>query len=197
VDGVSRQVPVSAHTAAWKDARCCSVVSPAPGKGLCNVGVPVGRPLTGQATGHQPAQRRRPNTITLLGLMCQVVTLGVLVQYCPTLTEPAPAWTAALAGAALFTYSTLDNMDGKQARRTGSSSPLGLLFDHGCDGLNAGEARAGDGRIGWPGFLRPRSAAPCLPCAVARGRPAAKLAPSPRPPCAGPPRLQACLARSS
>ena len=29
----------------------------------------------------------------------------------------------------------LDNMDGKQARRTGSSSPLGMLFDHGCDAL--------------------------------------------------------------
>lgn len=28
-----------------------------------------------------------------------------------------------------------DNMDGKQARKTGNSSPLGLLFDHGCDSL--------------------------------------------------------------
>jgi ethanolaminephosphotransferase len=28
-------------------------------------------------------------------------------------------------------------MDGKQARRTGSSSPLGLLFDHGCDAINS------------------------------------------------------------
>ena len=27
-------------------------------------------------------------------------------------------------------------MDGIQARKTGSSSPLGLLFDHGCDALN-------------------------------------------------------------
>ena len=26
-------------------------------------------------------------------------------------------------------------MDGKQARKTGSSSPLGLLFDHGFDSL--------------------------------------------------------------
>jgi ethanolaminephosphotransferase len=26
-------------------------------------------------------------------------------------------------------------MDGKQARRTGSSSPLGQLFDHGCDAV--------------------------------------------------------------
>ena len=29
-------------------------------------------------------------------------------------------------------------MDGKQARRTGNSSPLGLLFDHGCDAFTMG-----------------------------------------------------------
>lgn len=28
-------------------------------------------------------------------------------------------------------WQTLDALDGKQARRTGSSSPLGQLFDHG------------------------------------------------------------------
>lgn len=33
-------------------------------------------------------------------------------------------------------YSTMDNIDGKQARRTGTSSPLGELFDHGIDSLN-------------------------------------------------------------
>ena len=32
---------------------------------------------------------------------------------------------------------TLDNMDGKQARKIGASSSLGLLFDHGCDSLSA------------------------------------------------------------
>jgi ethanolaminephosphotransferase len=26
-------------------------------------------------------------------------------------------------------------MDGKQARRTQTSSPMGMLFDHGCDAL--------------------------------------------------------------
>ncbi len=31
---------------------------------------------------------------------------------------------------------TFDNCDGKQARRTDTSSPLGELFDHGCDALN-------------------------------------------------------------
>lgn len=29
----------------------------------------------------------------------------------------------------------LDNLDGKHARRIGASSPLGLMFDHGCDAL--------------------------------------------------------------
>jgi ethanolaminephosphotransferase len=33
-------------------------------------------------------------------------------------------------------YSTMDNIDGKQARRTGTSSGLGELFDHGIDSLN-------------------------------------------------------------
>ena len=33
-------------------------------------------------------------------------------------------------------YQTLDACDGKQARRTGSTSPLGELFDHGCDSLS-------------------------------------------------------------
>jgi len=27
----------------------------------------------------------------------------------------------------------LDNIDGKQARKTGNSTALGSLFDHGCD----------------------------------------------------------------
>lgn len=31
----------------------------------------------------------------------------------------------------LFLYQSLDAIDGKQARRTGTSSPLGEMFDHG------------------------------------------------------------------
>lgn len=31
----------------------------------------------------------------------------------------------------LFAYQTFDAIDGKQARRTGTGSPLGELFDHG------------------------------------------------------------------
>ncbi|KAJ1328550.1 hypothetical protein BSLG_010282 [Batrachochytrium salamandrivorans] len=40
-------------------------------------------------------------------------------------------------GVGIWLYSTFDNVDGKQARRTGSSSPLGELFDHGVDALNS------------------------------------------------------------
>ena len=36
----------------------------------------------------------------------------------------------------MFLYQTLDAIDGKQARRTGSSNALGELFDHGCDSLS-------------------------------------------------------------
>jgi phosphatidylglycerophosphate synthase len=38
----------------------------------------------------------------------------------------------------LFVYQTLDAIDGKQARRTGSSNALGELFDHGCDSMSTG-----------------------------------------------------------
>ena len=38
-----------------------------------------------------------------------------------------------MEGACYLAYRILDEMDGKQARKTGNSSPLGLLFDHGCD----------------------------------------------------------------
>lgn len=49
-------------------------------------------------------------------------------------------------------YQLLDNLDGRQARRTGSSSPLGHFFDHGCDALNvtfAGLTFALTAQFGW------------------------------------------------
>ncbi|KAG1666344.1 Choline/ethanolaminephosphotransferase 1 [Nymphon striatum] len=47
-----------------------------------------------------------------------------------------PWWTCVLAAVGLFMYQSLDAVDGKQARRTKSSSPLGELFDHGCDSMS-------------------------------------------------------------
>ena len=49
--------------------------------------------------------------------------------------EGAPRWVFAAMGAATLAYLHLDCLDGKQARRTASASPLGQLFDHGCDAL--------------------------------------------------------------
>ena len=43
----------------------------------------------------------------------------------------------------------LDNVDGKQARRTGTSSPLGMLFDHGCDAFGVIWMAFGFGRMVW------------------------------------------------
>jgi len=73
-----------------------------------------------------------PNTIThaghllnLVGLLAVVVShpgRGGLVYLVPALT--------------LHLYNLCDNADGAHARRTGQSSPLGELLDHGLDLLN-------------------------------------------------------------
>jgi len=78
-----------------------------------------------------------PNMITLLGTIAIVINYLVVVYYCPNfeITESCPRWVFLLCAVCLFWYQTMDNLDGKQARRTGSSSPLGQLFDHGCDSL--------------------------------------------------------------
>jgi phosphatidylglycerophosphate synthase len=53
----------------------------------------------------------------------------------------SPRWAALMCAAGIFIYQTLDAIDGKQARRTNSSSPLGELFDHGCDSLSTGNCK--------------------------------------------------------
>lgn len=44
----------------------------------------------------------------------------------------------------MFIYQSLDAIDGKQARRTNSQSPLGELFDHGCDSVSAGKLKSNE-----------------------------------------------------
>jgi len=77
-----------------------------------------------------------PNLITITGLLVNVVTTLILVFYSPGARQEPPAWALLLFALGLFVYQTLDACDGKQARRTSSSSPLGELFDHGCDSLS-------------------------------------------------------------
>jgi ethanolaminephosphotransferase len=78
-----------------------------------------------------------PNIITLLGLFATITSLALTLIFNPDLGPNGPTWLHFLSGINIFLYQTLDNMDGKQARRTGSSSALGMVFDHGCDSLNA------------------------------------------------------------
>ena len=52
----------------------------------------------------------------------------------------APWWVFLMSSGCFFFYTTMDAIDGGQARRTKSSSPLGQLFDHGCDGVLSGIA---------------------------------------------------------
>jgi ethanolaminephosphotransferase len=74
-----------------------------------------------------------PNVLTLAGLLCNYFAFLLLLFYSPTMTEFAPAWAHYLVAFLLFAYQTLDNIDGKHARRTKNGSVLGEIFDHGCD----------------------------------------------------------------
>ncbi|CAK9149287.1 unnamed protein product [Ilex paraguariensis] len=76
-----------------------------------------------------------PNMITLTGFMLVVISALLGYIYSPRLDSPPPRWVHIAHGVLLFLYQTFDAVDGKQARRTNSSSPLGELFDHGCDAL--------------------------------------------------------------
>ncbi|BGP13482.1 hypothetical protein JCM10213_001755 [Rhodosporidiobolus nylandii] len=77
-----------------------------------------------------------PNCITLIGFAAVVLNFLTVWAFVPDLVGPGSAWVYASCAAGLFFYQTMDNIDGKQARRTGTGSPMGEMFDHGCDTLN-------------------------------------------------------------
>jgi ethanolaminephosphotransferase len=94
------------------------------------------RPLAGSLVERCVPMNIAPNVITLAGLICSVISTACVVHYAPDMTTPIDYRILTLFGINLFLYQTLDNMDGQQARRTGTGSPLGQLFDHGCDAVN-------------------------------------------------------------
>ncbi len=67
-----------------------------------------------------------------------MVGFVIMSYYNPDFETPVPAWVYFVCAGGLFAYQTLDNIDGKQARRTKSSSPLGELFDHVSDAMGVG-----------------------------------------------------------
>lgn len=77
-----------------------------------------------------------PNTLTLVGFLFPTIAHLLLIYHAPTLEHDAPRGVYLFSALSMLLYMVLDNLDGKQARRTNSSSALGYLFDHGCDALN-------------------------------------------------------------
>lgn len=49
--------------------------------------------------------------------------------------ETMPRWFYLFFGVMFIIYRVFDEIDGKQARKTGNGSALGMLFDHGVDGF--------------------------------------------------------------
>jgi phosphatidylglycerophosphate synthase len=87
-----------------------------------------------------PAMRFVPrswsaNSMTLLGNLFSFIAF-VFLAVSSVVGMPDEAFF--LPAIALFIYLSLDNMDGQQARRAASSSPLGEFLDHWGDGFNVG-----------------------------------------------------------
>ncbi|BFZ16875.1 hypothetical protein BsWGS_19914 [Bradybaena similaris] len=83
-----------------------------------------------------------PNILTLSGFLFLLLNFAVMTYYDPHFYAacrnhpehpPIPNWVWLMGAINNFLAHTLDGIDGKQARRTKSSSPLGELFDHGLD----------------------------------------------------------------
>ncbi|KAL7712125.1 Choline/ethanolaminephosphotransferase [Entamoeba marina] len=74
-----------------------------------------------------------PNVITVTGGL--FIILGLFTGYN---FEILGSWGHLIIGILFYLYTLFDTLDGKQARRTGSGSPLGELMDHGVDVLVMG-----------------------------------------------------------
>ena len=75
-----------------------------------------------------------PNLITIFSLSCNI--LAAFITYLDggfDFSFKLKRSTCFIIGIFQLSYQLLDNIDGKQARRTGNSTPFGMLMDHGCD----------------------------------------------------------------
>lgn len=78
-----------------------------------------------------------PNLITLFGLFFILFSFSLSLFYDFDCLGLAPSWVYFTHAICLFFYMLCDAIDGKQARRTNSGSPLGQLFDHVVDSFVA------------------------------------------------------------
>lgn len=76
-----------------------------------------------------------PNLITLTGTCCCFAAYAMMARETATLEGPISPSVNVACAVCIFLYQTLDAMDGKHARNTRNGTPLGQLFDHGCDAL--------------------------------------------------------------
>ena len=75
-----------------------------------------------------------PNLITLTSLFFNI--FASIISYMDgrfDFSHKLNRSTCFIIGGFQLLYQILDNLDGKQARRTGNSTPFGMLMDHGCD----------------------------------------------------------------
>lgn len=77
-----------------------------------------------------------PNMVTVTGLFCQILSIIVISFYDLSFSSKLPAGIPIFCAFMLFLAQTLDAIDGKHARNTKRSSPLGQLMDHGCDSMD-------------------------------------------------------------
>ena len=75
-----------------------------------------------------------PNLITFVSLCFNI--FAAIISYLDgglDFSYKLKRRTCFVIGIFQLIYQLLDNIDGKQARRTGNSTPFGMLMDHGCD----------------------------------------------------------------
>ncbi len=70
----------------------------------------------------------RPNMLTLIGVLFNYVFYFLLGYYTPHLTGVAPAWVYFVSAFCIFAYQSLDNIDGRQARRYTHSTSWSFPF---------------------------------------------------------------------
>lgn len=76
-----------------------------------------------------------PNVLSILGLLSMLISTALTLSMNYTLNIKEKSFLHLSNAICLLIYSTFDAIDGKQAVRTNSSSPLGQMFDHGVDSL--------------------------------------------------------------
>merc|ERR1712216_954516 len=116
----------SLRTTRWKESQCCQ-------KDFKN------DVLGGRKRKHHvhadasKCEQVHSNLHTTLGLCFVILNVSLVLYFSPELDGSSPNWVYAVCAVGFWIYQTMDGMDGKQARRTGTGSPLGEVVDHGCD----------------------------------------------------------------